>query len=630
MTILNEDSLAYMMSGGKRDPFSTRRAFAQKLAMQGTDTSPVQSPWQGVGRLAQALAGVYGTYRADADEKQAKDDLATKIADAGKLTDPVAKLAAYSAINPEIGLKYSAASAAEEIKQAGARDEARQTAEAMRRGYGVPTGGTQQAGGAANVIGGMEAGGRYDAVGPVANAQGHRAWGKFQVLEPNIGPWTKEVLGREMTPQEFLADQKAQDAVFNTKFGQYQQKYGPEGAARAWFAGEGGMNNPNAKDVLGTTVAGYGQRFTAGMNGQGGTPQQAVLRGPPGVPTPIGTYTPGTSQVQLAQGQSGRPPAPNPGVVNGPTMLAQGDATRPTADASGTPLPPTMPQRAPEIGRPDADPALVGRLADMVASRKMTIAEADKQINDDINRRWTFAQTQASEDRRQQLAIQTEDRKQQGALDRAGSEAFIKGTADRYVKDVRPKAENAISEINGIHQIRQLLDAGAITGTGADARVFTAKLGELLGIPSEQAANTQVLQSALAARVISGMGGSLGAGFSNADRDFVERAKGGQITMTEPALRRLIDIGERQSRMAVDAHGKEVARLSAVPGLSTMGKDFFTLPPVQDYATWREANPLAPVMPPAAGAPRNPATPSSSGLTLDQIDAEIARRRGGR
>lgn len=311
MTILNEDSLAYMMSGGKRDPFSTRRAFAQKLAMQGTDTSPVQSPWQGVGRLAQALAGAYGTYRADADEKQAGEDYKSELAKVIAEPDPEKRMAGLAGMGGQGALQAAITSTGQELTRKRQRDDDLQTANFM---IGGPPG-TQQAGGgggAAGVIGSMEAGGRYDAVGPVANAQGHRAWGKFQVLEPNIGPWTKEVLGREMTPQEFLADQKAQDAVFNTKFGQYQQKYGPEGAARAWFAGEGGMNNPNAKDVLGTTVAQYGQKFQTGMQGQGG-PQQAVLRGPPGSPTPIGTYTPGTSQVQLAQG---------------------------SADGSGTPLPP--------------------------------------------------------------------------------------------------------------------------------------------------------------------------------------------------------------------------------------------------------------------------------------------------
>ena len=148
MTILNEDnSLAYMMAGRQRDPFASRRAFAQKLAEQGADTSPVQSPWQGVGRLAQALAGAFGNYTADAAEKQGRDDLATKIADAGKLTDPAAKLAAYAAIDPSIGIKYSAQSAADELKTRTQRAD-----DTMTAGFLLGTGSnpTQQAGGGVN------------------------------------------------------------------------------------------------------------------------------------------------------------------------------------------------------------------------------------------------------------------------------------------------------------------------------------------------------------------------------------------------------------------------------------------------------------------------------------------------
>jgi hypothetical protein len=70
-----------------------------------------------------------------------------------------------------------------------------------------------------------------------------------------------------MSPEEFLANPQAQDTVFKTKFGQYKQKYGPEGAARAWFAGEGGMNNPNAKDSLGTSVSSYASQFDKNMGG---------------------------------------------------------------------------------------------------------------------------------------------------------------------------------------------------------------------------------------------------------------------------------------------------------------------------------------------------------------------------
>lgn len=121
-------------------------------------------------------------------------------------------------------------------------------------------------GSAATAIGTIEGGGRYDAIGPIANSKGQRAYGKYQVMDFNIGPWTKEVLGTAMTPQEFLKNPQAQDAVFNAKFGQYVKQYGSQAAAaRAWFAGPGGMNNPNATDVLGTSVRGYEQKFIKGV-----------------------------------------------------------------------------------------------------------------------------------------------------------------------------------------------------------------------------------------------------------------------------------------------------------------------------------------------------------------------------
>lgn len=112
--------------------------------------------------------------------------------------------------------------------------------------------------------------GDYRAVGPMVTRTGDRALGRYQVMGQNIRPWSREVLGREVTPQQFMADPKLQDAIFEGKFGQYVQKYGPEGAAKAWFAGEDGMNNPNARDQLGTTVSAYAQKFN-----RAAAPQQA-------------------------------------------------------------------------------------------------------------------------------------------------------------------------------------------------------------------------------------------------------------------------------------------------------------------------------------------------------------------
>lgn len=109
--------------------------------------------------------------------------------------------------------------------------------------------------------------GDYGAVGPRHPKMG-RALGRYQVMESNIGPWSMEALGREVTPDEFMADPAIQDAIFDSQFGKYVQKYGPEGAAQAWFGGEGGVGKLGRKDVLGTSIGGYGKKFLNALGGR--------------------------------------------------------------------------------------------------------------------------------------------------------------------------------------------------------------------------------------------------------------------------------------------------------------------------------------------------------------------------
>jgi hypothetical protein len=116
----------------------------------------------------------------------------------------------------------------------------------------------------ASAISRIESGGNYAELGPTTGS-GDRAYGKYQIMGNNIPEWSRAALGRSVTPQEFLANPQLQDTIFKHRFGQYVDKYGPGGAARAWFAGEGGMNNPNAKDQLGTSVASYERRFLGGL-----------------------------------------------------------------------------------------------------------------------------------------------------------------------------------------------------------------------------------------------------------------------------------------------------------------------------------------------------------------------------
>lgn len=142
-----------------------------------------------------------------------------------------------------------------------------------------------------NGIRAVESGGSsdpYGLLGPlVTYSGGHtdRAYGAYQVMGDNIGPWTQEVLGRTLTPREFLADQDAQDKVFDAKFGQYLTQYGnPNDAASVWFSGRPQAQAGNSSDGY-TTVPEYIRKFNAGM-GQapagGGSPGSRVTVAAPG------------------------------------------------------------------------------------------------------------------------------------------------------------------------------------------------------------------------------------------------------------------------------------------------------------------------------------------------------------
>ena len=91
--------------------------------------------------------------------------------------------------------------------------------------------------------------GGYLAIG-LDTGGGNRAIGKYQVMASNVGPWTQEVLGQAMTPEQFRANPQAQEMVARAKLGQYLQRTGsPADAASMWFTGRpAGVAGANATD----------------------------------------------------------------------------------------------------------------------------------------------------------------------------------------------------------------------------------------------------------------------------------------------------------------------------------------------------------------------------------------------
>lgn len=115
----------------------------------------------------------------------------------------------------------------------------------------------------AAAIGQIESGGNYGAIGPLTN-DGHRAYGKYQVLDSNIGPWSRLALGAALTPDQFLADPASQDIVAQWKIDQLFTKWQNAGdVAAVWFSGRPLAEAMNRADVTGTTVQQYVDRVLA-------------------------------------------------------------------------------------------------------------------------------------------------------------------------------------------------------------------------------------------------------------------------------------------------------------------------------------------------------------------------------
>lgn len=204
--------------------------------------------------------------------------------------------------------------------------------------------------------------GDYAAVGPTHPKLG-RALGRYQIMEANIGPWSKAALGREVTPEEFMANPQLQDAIFDNQFNGYVQKYGPEGAAQAWLGGEGGVGKTGRKDSLGTSVGAYGQRF---MNALG--PQVASTDPSIGMPPQT------AAQAIEAQAPQQMPPMEPP-----PQEMAQA-APQPAMPAPQQQAPGGVdPRLLQALANPFTPPELKQSL-ELLARQQMQQAQAQQEM----------------------------------------------------------------------------------------------------------------------------------------------------------------------------------------------------------------------------------------------------------
>jgi hypothetical protein len=143
--------------------------------------------------------------------------------------------------------------------------------------------------------------------------------------------------------------------------------------------------------------------------------------------------------------------------------------------------------------------------------------------------------------------------------------AFGKGVAEQDLGKFT-LAQGAPDQIRSAKQTIELLDKGAITGLGANYKLNLARAFNVVGANNDEIIkNTENLVSNRGKAVLdsikaSGLGA--GNGFTNTDREFLEKVKGGTITLNDKTLRELARIEINIANATVDSWNK---RFDAIP-----------------------------------------------------------------
>jgi hypothetical protein len=148
------------------------------------------------------------------------------------------------------------------------------------------------------------------------------------------------------------------------------------------------------------------------------------------------------------------------------------------------------------------------------------------------------------------------------------ADAIAEGVAKQDL-DAIAAGESAIGQIESSYRVRDLLKQNPITGTGAQARLGFEKALATAGFTKGDRASVtenlsaELAKTTLAAVRTSGLGS--GQGFTDKDRQFLERAAAGQIDLTPANLNYLAELNEKAGRANIAISNRVRARARQLP-----------------------------------------------------------------
>lgn len=192
----------------------------------------------------------------------------------------------------------------------------------------------------------------------------------------------------------------------------------------------------------------------------------------------------------------------------------------------------------------------------------------------------------------------------EAALDTQAASTLVQSAVKEFVDKERPKGLAIQETIPQIHNIRRLVNAGAITGTGTEVRNTLSQLASTLGFSSKEAALTPSYIAAMADQIVANAK-ALGVNPTNRDNEIIKQAKGADPNVSKEGVLQLLDVQEQLQRKAHDRYLQEANRIQGLRGVKqAYGENYLNLPTPPTYDEWAKANPL-----PTPAAPSSPPQP---------------------
>ena len=203
--------------------------------------------------------------------------------------------------------------------------------------------------------------------------------------------------------------------------------------------------------------------------------------------------------------------------------------------------------------------AISGRIANL-QGREVSFGVDREAISQEVYNK-SFAQLTQTE----RAAVNKRVEDEQGKKAERGAAKFITTQETEFAKGLgqAQKAryenaltlrDNAISALNTFDQLSRLNDQGLISGSFATGRVGATNLLNTLGLisasDSATLARSENYQKVAGDAILAALGGKLGAGFSNEDRNFIQSLVP-QLENSSAARRQLIDFMVSKNRAIV-------------------------------------------------------------------------------